>query len=119
MTHATAAPSALELLASARELSASLETDVQTGRLDRLEATLDERERCLRELQAQLACLGSPLPPDVEAALQALREQDHALQDWMAREKQEVLRALASLRGQRVNPYGDAISGPVALDQRR
>lgn len=119
MTPATAAPSPLELIESARELSASLETDVQTGRLDRLDATLDAREECLRELQARLGSLGSPLPPDVEAALMALREQDHALQDWMAREKQEVLRALASLRGQRVNPYGDTISGPVALDQRR
>ena len=110
---------ALMLIARAQELSRTLISDVQTGRLDQLEGTLDERETCLRDLQLQLEALGTPLPALENPAYEALREQDRELQSWMVREKQEVLRALASLRGQRVNPYGDTISGPVALDQRR
>lgn len=109
---------ALELIEQARTLSSSLADDVRTGRLDRLDTTLDQREACLRSLHAELSTLGDPKPAHVERELAALREQDLQLREWMLREKQEVLRALASLRGQRVNPYGDAISGPVALDQR-
>jgi hypothetical protein len=109
---------ALELLALGSDLTSTLLEDLRAGRLDRIDATLDARETCLRTLQTTLRTLGTELPDSVQKGLVTLRAHDAAVIDALQAEKQEVLRGLAAVRGQRIDPYVDAIEGPVALDQR-
>jgi hypothetical protein len=91
---------------------------VDDGRLHLLEAELEAREAALVALRARLEQIGDPRPAAVERALQELRAEDRELLEWMRSEKQDVGRALASMRAGRVDPYGEGAQGPVMLDRR-
>lgn len=101
-------------------LSRRVREDIEEGRLDRLERTLEERDEALRHFRAAVLAEGDPMPDGVSEVVQRVREEDRILREWVEREKQDVLGRLSSMKGQRIDPYREPmIDGPAALDQRR
>ena len=93
--------------------------DVREGRLDRVEEALSAREEALQALAALVAERGDALDPAEREALEALRDDDRRLVEWMREEKKAVGRALGSLQGRVDDPYRESLDGHAVLDQRR
>ncbi len=91
---------------------------VDDGRLHLLEDELVARETALVALRERLGEIPEPRPANVVRALDRLRTENQELLEWMRTEKQEVGRALASMRAGRVDPYGEGAQAPVMLDRR-
>lgn len=116
MTTVTEEPQVL--LDTIRDLDARLRADVEQGRLDRIDATLATRERALVALAPALA--DPALDATVRAAVEAARDDDRRLLEWMENEKRAVGRALQSLHGRVEDPYRERLhTGPAVLNQRR
>lgn len=116
MTTVTDDPTAL--LDTVRELGERIRTDVGEGRLDRIDATLAARERALEALAPFVK--DPALDGTTRAAIDAVRDDDRRLLEWMEGEKRAVGRALQSLHGRVEDPYRDRLHrGPAVLNERR
>lgn len=102
-----------------RSHDAALREHVRQGRLHQIETELDARSEALGELVELLGPQSGSRSPHVQGALDRLRDEGHALIEWMRNEKQDVGRALGSMRARRVDPYGEGEQGPVVLDRHR
>lgn len=96
-----------------------LREDVDAGRLDHVDEALAARAEALRRLADHVAALPRPLDDEIEEVLRSLREDDRVLQEWMSLEKQQVGRAIASIKGRVGDPYEESSPATAAFDARR
>ncbi len=91
---------------------------VEDGDFDGLETALQHRADSITELGAALADAPDHAP-DAEVAerIETLRTKDRELTEWMKAQKEEVAKALASLRQQSHDPYAERYVGSVLLSR--